>query len=48
MPCLEPVMIMEVGWEAVEWVVTRGRRVERPFITPKRLIDWEGGLVMLL
>lgn len=27
MPCLEPVIIIEVGWEAVEWVVVRGRRL---------------------
>jgi hypothetical protein len=42
MPCLEPVRMMEVGDEAVEWVVARGRRVLRPLVMPKRFTGNEG------
>ena len=34
MPCLEPVMMIEDGDEE-DW--TSGRKVEMPFMTPKRL-----------
>ena len=37
MPCFEPVMTMEVGLGLRDWRV--GRKVERPFMTPKRLVD---------
>ena len=36
MPCLEPVMTIEVG-EVEERRV--GRKVEMPFMTPKRLVS---------
>ena len=36
MPCLEPVMTIEVG-EAEER--RAGRKVEMPFMTPKRLVS---------
>jgi hypothetical protein len=34
-PCLDPVMIMLVGWDAVLWSVTRGRSAQRPLVMPK-------------
>ena len=37
MPCLEPVMMMVEGVDADDWM--RGRKVEMPFITPKRLVS---------
>jgi hypothetical protein len=43
-PCFEPVMITLDGCEAVEWDVTSGSRVLRPWITPKRftsIILWK-------
>ena len=36
MPCFEPVMMMEVG-EGEERMV--GRKVEMPFMTPKRFVS---------
>ena len=42
MPCFEPVRTMAVGWGAARRV---GRKVERPFRGPKRLVFmilWEG------
>ncbi len=39
MPCLEPVIMTDDGEEEVEWDVTRGSKVLRPLMTPKRLVD---------
>ena len=36
MPCLEPVMVMAVGWG---WERREGRKVDMPFMTPKRLVS---------
>lgn len=38
-PCLDPVMMIEAGEEAVDEAVTRGRRVVMPLITPKRFTE---------
>lgn len=37
MPCLEPVITTLAGELEDEELVTRGKRVDRPLITPKRL-----------
>ena len=38
-PCFDPVMITDEGWDAVDVEMTRGKSVLRPWMTPKRLVS---------